>query len=191
MTSYDFSALSVLIAEDAAHMASVTTGILRAAGIRDMRVAANGAEAWTQLAQRPVDLAIVDWLMPVMDGLAFLKRLRTDTESPQPRLPVIMMTGHTELWRIRMMRDAGTTEVLAKPIAAQTLIDRVIHVLTKPRPFVETDLYFGPDRRRHRDGLPPPTGDRRLGEEPAAPGTVDEDDTVSLSQAEINALLNP
>lgn len=190
MRAYDLSAISVLVVDDTVHMANLTAGMLRAAGVRDIRIAADGAEAWERLLREAVDLVVVDWQMPRLNGLEFLKRVRTDPTGPDPKMPVVMMTGHTELWRIRAMRDAGTTEILAKPLAARTLIDRVLHVLTKPRTFVETDLYFGPDRRRRFDPAPA-IGDRRIGRATTPPPTVDEDDTVSLSQAEIDALLNP
>jgi hypothetical protein len=46
-------------------------------------------------------------------------------------------------------RDAGITEFLAKPISAKSLYDRILNVVLKPRPFVKTKTYFGPDRRRN------------------------------------------
>jgi hypothetical protein len=45
-------------------------------------------------------------------------------------------------------RDAGVTEILAKPITAQNLMLRIAEVVDKPRAFVRCETYFGPDRRR-------------------------------------------
>jgi two-component system chemotaxis response regulator CheY len=45
-------------------------------------------------------------------------------------------------------RDAGVTEFVVKPITAKAILDRIQAVIFGPRPFVKTDGYFGPDRRR-------------------------------------------
>ncbi len=46
-------------------------------------------------------------------------------------------------------RDAGVTEFLTKPISPKALYQRIVSVVTNPRPFIKTKTYFGPDRRRH------------------------------------------
>ena len=58
------------------------------------------------------------------------------------------MTGHTEHARIAEIRDAGVTEILAKPFSGDLLHERLISALSKPRSFVQSGDYFGPDRRR-------------------------------------------
>jgi DNA-binding response OmpR family regulator len=63
-----------------------------------------------------------------------------------------MMTGHSEKSRVYEARDAGVTEFLVKPITAKAVLDRIQAVIFHPRPFVKTDGYFGPDRRRTQSG---------------------------------------
>ena len=58
------------------------------------------------------------------------------------------MTGHSEKSRVTEARDAGVTEFVAKPVKAQTLLTRIEAVILRPRPFVRSPSYFGPDRRR-------------------------------------------
>jgi DNA-binding NtrC family response regulator len=60
-----------------------------------------------------------------------------------------MITGHTEMDRVTAARDAGVTEFLAKPISAKGLYQRIVSVVANPRPFIKTNNYFGPDRRRN------------------------------------------
>ena len=62
--------------------------------------------------------------MKPMDGLEFTRRVRNDEHSPNPFVPIIMITGHTEKYRVEAARDAGVTEFLAKPITAQNLFIR-------------------------------------------------------------------
>jgi DNA-binding response OmpR family regulator len=61
-----------------------------------------------------------------------------------------MITGHTEKHHVEAARDAGVTELLAKPITAANLFARIAEIVERPRAFVRCGHYFGPDRRRTR-----------------------------------------
>jgi DNA-binding response OmpR family regulator len=58
------------------------------------------------------------------------------------------MTGHSEKSRVVEARDAGVTEFVAKPLTARSVLERLQAVIYRPRPFVRSAGYFGPDRRR-------------------------------------------
>ncbi len=93
-------------------------------------------------------MVIADWLMHPLDGLDFTRIVRTADDSKRPQTPIILMTGHTERENVVHARDAGVTEILAKPISARSLHDRIISVIINPRPFVLCQSYTGPCRRR-------------------------------------------
>jgi len=63
-------------------------------------------------------------------------------------VPVIMLTGHTHIDRVRQARDAGVNEFIAKPVSVKTMMQRLQTVIENPRPYVRTKVYFGPCRRR-------------------------------------------
>jgi len=84
-----------------------------------------------------------------MDGIKFTRIVRNHEHSPNPFVPIIMISGHTEKHRVEAARDAGVTEFLAKPISAKGLYQRILNVVANPRPFIKTKTYFGPDRRRN------------------------------------------
>jgi DNA-binding response OmpR family regulator len=86
--------------------------------------------------------------MAPMNGIDFTKTVRTSGKSPNPFLPIIMITGHTEKHVVESARDAGVTEILAKPITAHNLYARIAEIVERPRAFVRCEGYFGPDRRR-------------------------------------------
>src|ERR1700761_7580061 len=94
--------------------------------------------------------------------------LRNSPDSKNPYLPIVMMTGHSEKSRVVEARDAGVTEFVAKPLTAKSVLERLQAVIYRPRPFVRTANYFGPDRRRRED---PAYGGpwRRAGEEGKSP----------------------
>lgn len=122
--------------------------MLTALGMKSVRDYANGQQALAAIEEFTPDLIITNWMMAPVDGLEFTKFIRSDIDSPDIFTPIILMTGHTEKWRIITARDAGVNELLAKPISAKTLYDRILAVIEKPRPFVRTKSFFGPCRRR-------------------------------------------
>jgi two-component system chemotaxis response regulator CheY len=145
-----FESLKALVVEDNAHMRSLLRALLNSVGIRDVAEAAHGGSALEVLRQRRSDLVLSDMAMSPMDGLEFTRRVRNDEQSPNPFVPIIMITGHTERHRVEAARDAGVTEFLAKPITAHNLFSRIAKIVEQPRAFVRCDSYFGPDRRRRQ-----------------------------------------
>jgi len=107
---------------------------------------AAGLEAFTHYMP---DIIIADWVMPIFDGLELAQMIRQPGANANPYVPIIMLTGHSDKKRVMIARDAGVTEFLAKPISAKSLYVRILNVVVKPRPFVKTKTYFGPDRRRN------------------------------------------
>ena len=148
MPSVDFASLAVLIVDDNRHMRTVVRTILEAMGVRQIREAADGADALQKFALFPADLIICDRVMQPMDGVEFVTRVRTGPESPNPYVPIIMLTAHTEVQRIMEARNAGVHDVLAKPISAKALAERIVALFENPRPFVRSSGYFGPSQRR-------------------------------------------
>ena len=140
--------LNILLADDNQHMRTITSAILQSAGIRHIREVSDGAMALDVLRDHAVDLAIVDFNMFPLDGVEFTRLVRNSSDSANPYLPIIMMTGHSEKHRVVEARDAGVTEFVVKPITAKAVFDRIQAVILRPRPFVKTHGYFGPDRRR-------------------------------------------
>ena len=77
----------------------------------------------------------------------------TTHNSPNPFVPIIMITGHTEKHRVEAARDAGVTEFLAKPITAANLFARIAEIVERPRAFVRCGQLFRP-----RPAPPPDRG---------------------------------
>lgn len=169
MTDYNLERLSFLIVDDNKHMRGLLKSILLALGIRKVQEAGDGSEAFESLRNFPADLVICDWNMDPLDGLDFTRLIRTGDDSPNPFLPIIMLTGHTELNRVKEARDSGVNEFMAKPISAKSVYTRIKAVIERPRQFVRTSDYFGPDRRRLH-GVPYNGPERRAMVEDRNPG---------------------
>ncbi len=151
MNEARFQRLSALIIDDNPSMRELIRAMLGAFGVTNMMDAREGEHAMTRMEDFHFDLIITDWVMEPMDGIEFTRWLRTSANSPDPYLPVIMVTGHTEQRRVVEARDAGVNEFIAKPATAKTLLQKMIQVIEHPRPYVRTQSFFGPDRRRRSE----------------------------------------
>src|SRR3954469_21297054 len=110
---------TILVVDDNHHMRLLIMEILRAIGIRDAHEASDGAEALNQMRQRRIDLVITDIAMQPIDGVDFVRLLRNSNDSPNPTVPVIMITGHSTQSKVVEARDAGVNEFLVKPVTAK------------------------------------------------------------------------
>jgi two-component system chemotaxis response regulator CheY len=149
MGSIDMSALSILVADSNHYMRKILRTMLRGFGISKIREADNGAKALEELNTHLIDLVVADYALETLNGVEMTELVRGGEDSPNRYVPIIMLSAYTEKWRIEAARDAGVTEFLAKPLCAQDLYLRLIEVIERPRKFVRTARYFGPDRRRH------------------------------------------
>ena len=148
MSAYRFDKLKILVVDDNVHMRKLVVTILQAFGVVHIFEAESGERAWAVLRESSPDVVVLDWMMEGLSGLDVVQMIRSDPQTPNPFVPVIMITGHTERHKVEAARDAGVTEFIAKPITAQSLFARIAEILERPRAFVRCESYFGPDRRR-------------------------------------------
>jgi two-component system chemotaxis response regulator CheY len=151
MSGATFEYLKALVVEDNNHMRALLRSLLNALGVKHVFEASNGSDAFEKMREIKPDIVLTDLSMKPVDGIQFTREIRNGPTSPNPYVPIMMITGHTERARVLAARDAGVTEFLAKPITAQNLFLRVAEIVDRPRPFVRCETYFGPDRRRHKD----------------------------------------
>lgn len=151
MNGMDLKALSLLLVDDNQNMRKILGAILKSFGIRDIQEADDGLQALRILNGKEVDIIFTDLMMQPVDGLAFIRWIRTSNASPCRFVPIIMVTGHATKRSLNEARMAGVTEFLAKPLTARGVMHRLNEVINNPRPFVRVGDYFGPCRRRRID----------------------------------------
>jgi two-component system, chemotaxis family, chemotaxis protein CheY len=148
MIRIDFNKLRFLVIDDNAHMRRILRTLLHGFGARDVYEAEDGATGLEAFTHYMPDIVLVDWAMPIFDGLELAQMIRQPAANANPYAPIIMLTGHSEKKRVMAARDAGITEIMVKPISAKALYQRILNVVANPRAFIRTKSYFGPDRRR-------------------------------------------
>jgi CheY-like chemotaxis protein len=112
-----------LVVDDFESMREVVMGQLRQLGATNILEAENGAEALKILAERPVTVILSDWNMPVMNGLDFLRAVRSSPELSQT--PFVMITAESERSRILQAVEAGVSQLLVKPYTSSRFADHV------------------------------------------------------------------
>jgi len=168
MISLKWQNICVLVVEDNSFMRELLVSTLRSLGIVQTVAYPDCATAIERLKLSrtdpvaaelgTVDLIMSDYLMAGVDGILFLRWLRSDKQVPDRFVPFIMVSGAADQYVVEEARDAGVTEFLAKPYSAKSVADRILAVVNSPRQFVLAPGYFGPDRRRSAS---PVSQDRR------------------------------
>ena len=114
---------SILLAEDSAVIQTVLRGMLKGWGY-EVVLAANGHDAWEALqGESAPRLAIIDWMMPGMQGPELCRRLRATAREPYTY--VLLLTSRSDSADIVEGLDAGADDYLTKPFNAQELRARV------------------------------------------------------------------
>ncbi|MAC90712.1 MAG: CheY-like chemotaxis protein [Maricaulis maris] len=144
----DFSRVRILIVDDNGYMLTILRTILHGFGIKQIFESKDPADAFDMVRSDAVDIIITDYQMEILDGLDFVRLVRTADDSPNPLVPIIMLSAYSEKSKVMSARDAGVTEFCCKPVTAKEMFSKIASVINEPRPFIRNKSYFGPDRRR-------------------------------------------
>ncbi|MDR2633970.1 MAG: response regulator [Treponema sp.] len=91
--------------------------------------AGNGKDALKQLQEHAINLVFLDWNMPGMSGIEFLKQIRSMDK--YKTLPIIMVTSEAARANIIEAVTCGVTDYIVKPIREQYIRDKVLRILSK------------------------------------------------------------
>jgi two-component system chemotaxis response regulator CheY len=118
--------MRALVIDDSRAVRAIIGKILREMGLEVLE-AGNGREALEQLRRSPdLELALVDWNMPEMDGLEFIRAVRG--QRAYDRLRILMVTTETEGEQVARALSAGANEYLMKPFTREVLTAK-LHLL--------------------------------------------------------------
>ncbi|MEO5336148.1 MAG: response regulator [Magnetospirillum sp. WYHS-4] len=161
--------LTYLIIDDNRFARILMRAALAGFGLKHVIEAEDAVEGLALLRKLPIDVVLVDYEMPIVNGCEFTRLARRDDGVLNPELPIVMVSGHCD-WRcVVAARDAGVHEYLAKPFSADDLFRRVAMAVLKPRPFIRSKTYVGPERRSVKTTPLPVLVDRRQGTVTQAP----------------------
>jgi two-component system chemotaxis response regulator CheY len=143
----DLKDLTVLVVDDNTNMLKVMETLFKALNITQFHEATSAEAAIALMKEINFDVIVTDLAIKPIDGIELVRALRTHPQSPAPRIPILMLTGHTDAKVVMRARDVGVNDFLAKPVSVNMLRDRLGRVVRDQRPFVRADSYVGPERR--------------------------------------------
>lgn len=148
-------ALKALIVEDERSIVDLLRGYLEREGF-EVSEALDGDSALAEISARNPDVVVLDWMLPGMDGMEVLSRMRRFSEAY-----VVVLTARSEETDKIVGLSSGADDYMTKPFSPSELVARIRAMLRRPRsgsseePGEEADLAFGdlviaPDRREVR-----------------------------------------
>ncbi len=140
--------LCVLVVDDNQYTRKMVRTMLVNCGIKGICEAADGIAALDIIRTLGPDVVILDWEMPLLSGPELVRIVRSPGAFPVPDIPIIILTGHCERWRVVEAARLGVNEYLTKPVSSKALYDRLVSVTMKPRPAVRIGDYYGPEPRK-------------------------------------------
>ncbi len=153
--------ISLLIVDHDFQLSPIVRSVLLSLGFSDVTLARNGKDAKHLLTYHNVDLVFTEWNLEHMSGPDLVRYVRSDKSFRNPLLPMIMLTGRGSAIDVQTARDCGVNEYLLKPLNAKTIVHRISEIVERPRPFVLSQGFTGPDRRRKGTAGIAPEKDRR------------------------------
>jgi CheY-like chemotaxis protein len=153
--------LNVLIVDDNQFMRKVVRGLLVNIGVKSLHEAEDGIAGLEIVRTLNPDIVILDWEMPLLNGPEFVRIVRSPGVFPTPDLPIIMLSGYRERWRVVEAARLGVNEFLCKPVSLKALHQRLLSIVANPRVSVRIGDYYGP--------------------QPRVPGAILEEEALSVS----------
>jgi len=121
--------MKILLIDDSRTMRNIQKAVLTQIGSHEIQEACDGQDALSKLGAFQPDLILVDWNMPVMDGMTFIKTFRQNNRTT----PVIMVTTEAEKSRVIEAIKAGVNNYVVKPFTPDLLKQRIDETLTRIR----------------------------------------------------------
>ncbi len=148
-----FGTLKVLIVDGKRANAKLLQGILSSLGIREIVTLENSEAALEELRLNTFEIVFCDEECFPLNPAAFSRLVRKDPKSRSHRVPIILISGAPQRRQVEIARDCGINDFLAVPLSVNTIKKKLESVVFAPNPFVTSDDFAGPDRRRRN--LPP------------------------------------
>jgi len=140
--------LAVLVVDDNQYTRKMVRNLLVNCGVKDVFEANDGIAALDAIRSIGPDVVVLDWEMPLLSGAELVRIVRSPGVFPMPDIPIIMLSAHGERWRVVEAVRLGVHEYLVKPVSAKSLYDRLVAIVSQPRPVVKRGDYYGPEPRK-------------------------------------------
>lgn len=142
--------LNVLVVDDSRTARQVLLKLLRDIGVGSVAQAEDGADALGRLRGFAADVVVCDLHMVPLDGIEFTRLLRSAPDSPNPCLPVLMLTADATQAQLANAVAAGVNGFMSKPVKSDDLRRHLQTLFSRPLVFVRDGRYLKPVRQSCR-----------------------------------------
>lgn len=142
--------INILIVDSNAYMRRLTRMMLQNLGAKSVIEAGDGLAALEAIRACDPDVMIIDWDMPVLNGLEVMRIVRSPGLFPRPDIPIIMLTSRTQRRVVAEALRTGVHEFLVKPTSHKLLRDRLTSIVAKPRRMLRLGDFYVPEPRSGR-----------------------------------------
>ena len=118
--------IKILIVEDNEKIRSLLKGLLVNIGFTNLFEADNGQNAWDKMQAYDFDLVLSDWMMPVMDGIELLKKIRADENFKNT--PVLLITASDSQESVIEAAKHHVNGYIVKPFSIKTIVQKINEV---------------------------------------------------------------
>jgi two-component system chemotaxis response regulator CheY len=130
MAEFEYKNVHVLLVDDEPFMIKLLDRLLKELGVTLVSTAGDGTDGLAKLAKlqasrHPVDIIVCDLEMPNMNGMEFVKRVRSGSDGVPPNLPIVVLTGHAEEETVHQAVGLKISGYVVKPVSRNTLDKRL------------------------------------------------------------------
>ncbi|MCA9300121.1 MAG: response regulator [Phycisphaerales bacterium] len=119
--------MRIMLIDDSKPMRNIQKSVRSQLGYTEIEEACDGVDALSKIGAFNPDMVLVDWNMPNMDGLSFVKEFRKNNKTT----PLIMVTTEAEKSRVIEAIKAGVNNYVVKPFTPDLLSQRISETLAK------------------------------------------------------------
>ncbi len=119
--------MKILLVDDSRTIRNIQKNVLKQLEHTDVVEAEDGVQALAIFKEQSVDLLLVDWNMPNMDGLTLVHKIREINKT----VPMIMCTTEAEKSRVLEAVKAGVNNYIVKPFTVESLGEKISQTMTK------------------------------------------------------------
>lgn len=119
--------MRIMLIDDSKTMRNIQKSVLKQLGYTEIEEACDGQDALSKVGAFQPELCLVDWNMPNMDGLTFVKKFREQNKTT----PIIMVTTEAEKARVIEAIKAGVNNYVVKPFTPDILQQRITETLAR------------------------------------------------------------
>ncbi len=119
--------MKIMLIDDSKTMRNIQKAVLKQLGHTEIEEACDGQDAMSKVGAFAPDLLLVDWNMPIMDGITFVRTFRKTNKTT----PMIMVTTESEKARVIEAIKAGVNNYIVKPFTPDLLCQRINETMQK------------------------------------------------------------